>query len=247
MYKTLKFRIYPNEQQKIFLSKSFGCTRFVYNYYLASAIKDGYKNANAYIQDYTHNLKYKYLFLQEIDSILIRKTIFHLDDAYQKFFKNKYGYPKFKSKNSKNYYKCRNKLANLYSRLKNARNYYLHKITKNIVDNYDIITCEKLKTKDMLMNKRLSKKISDASFYEIIRQLQYKAKYKGKFFYQVDSYYKSSQTCSICDHIDSKYKNLNERTYRCCNCNNILDRDLNASINIMFEGLKLYMKDRLTC
>jgi len=376
MYKTLKFRIYPNEQQKIFLSKSFGCTRFVYNYYLASAIKDGYKNANAYIQDYTHNLKYKYPFLQEIDSILIRKTIFHLDDAYQKFFKNKYGYPKFKSKNSKNsyttnaiyrnykdktycnieldlknriiklpkikwiklrgyrnleeikgkiisatitkepngkyyvalvyelkelenkkinpnsiigidlglkklltlsngevfnnnkyllkyekrikrlqrelsrktkksknYYKCRNKLANLYSKLKNARNYYLHKITKNIVDNYDIITCEKLKTKDMLMNKRLSKKISDASFYEIIRQLQYKAKY----FYQVDSYYKSSQTCSICDHIDSKYKNLNERTYRCCNCNNILDRDLNASINIMFEGLKLYMKDRLTC
>ena len=150
-----------------------------------------------------------------------------------------------KIKKSNNYYKCRKKLAVLYSKLKNARNYYLHNITKNITDNYDIIVCEKLNTKRMLQNNKLSKNISDASFSEIIRQLQYKCKYKNKLFYQIDPYYPSSQTCSVCSTIDNRYKNLNERVYHCLNCNNILDRDLNASINIMFEGLKLYMKDNL--
>ena len=94
----------------------------------------------------------------------------------------------------------------------------------------------------MLQNKNLSKKIIDASFHEIIRQLQYKTKWKGKEFYQIDTYYPSSQTCSVCESIDKKYRNLDERIYKCCNCHNELDRDLNASIDIMFEGLKLHMK-----
>ena len=95
----------------------------------------------------------------------------------------------------------------------------------------------------MVQNKNLSKELSDASFNEIIRQLQYKSKFKGKYFYQVDSFYPSSQICSVCGNIDSKYKNLNERIYKCCKCQNELDRDLNASINIMFEGMKLYMNN----
>ena len=95
----------------------------------------------------------------------------------------------------------------------------------------------------MLQNKNLSKSITDASFYEIIRQLQYKSKNKGKYFYQIDTFYPSSQTCSVCGRIDSKYKDLTIREYNCCNCKNILDRDLNASINIMFEGLKLHMRN----
>ena len=94
----------------------------------------------------------------------------------------------------------------------------------------------------MIQKKNLSKKITDATFYEIIRQLQYKSKWKGKYFYQVDKYYSSTQTCSVCEHIDKKYKDLSQRIYKCCNCHNIIDRDLNASINIMFEGLKLHMK-----
>ena len=147
-----------------------------------------------------------------------------------------------KVKKSNNYYKCKHRLAILYSKLKNARNYYLHKITKQIIDNNDIVVTEKLQIKNMLQNKNLSKNIQDASFYEIIRQLQYKSKNKGKYLYQIDTYYPSSQTCSICGNIDTKYKKLNERIYKCCNCNNELDRDLNASINIMYEGLKLHMK-----
>ena len=98
----------------------------------------------------------------------------------------------------------------------------------------------------MLTNHYLSKKISDASFSEIIRQLQYKSQYKGKYFYQVDTYYKSSQTCSRCDNIDSSYKDLSKRIYKCSHCKIEIDRDLNASNNIMFEGLKLYMKENLS-
>ena len=375
MYKAYKFRIYPNEQQKVLLNKSFGCVRFVYNHYLSLSIKDGYKSKNIYIKDYVNNLKSEYPFLTEIDSIVIRQSIFNLDNAYQNFFKTKHGYPKFKSKytknsyttsavyrnykdkkycnieldliknqiklpkikwikvrgyrnldaingriisatisresnekyyvsllyelpelkskkksnesivgidlgikklitlsdgttyennkyilkyekrikrlqrelsrkvkSSKNYYKCKQKLAIIYSKLKNARSYYLHKITKQITDNYDIVVTERLQTKNMLQNKNLSKKIIDASFHEIIRQLQYKTKWKGKEFYQIDTYYPSSQTCSVCESIDKKYRNLDERIYKCCSCHNELDRDLNASINIMFDGLKLHMK-----
>ena len=150
-----------------------------------------------------------------------------------------------KIKRSNNYNKCKKKLALLYSKLKNARNYYLHNITKKITDEYDIITCEKLKIQKMLKEHNLSKKISDASFNEIIRQLEYKSKYKGKLFYQIDAYYPSSQECNVCGNIDKKYKNLNEREYKCSKCHHEMDRDLNASINIMYEGLKLYMKEVL--
>ena len=137
------------------------------------------------------------------------------------------------------------RIAILYSKLKNARNYYLHNITKRITDEYDIITCEKLTVQRMLKEHNLSKKISDASFYEIIRQLEYKSKYKNKYFYQIDAYYPSSQECSVCGNIDKLYKNLNEREYKCSKCQNKLDRDINASINIMFEGIKSYMKEVL--
>ena len=151
-----------------------------------------------------------------------------------------------KIKGSNNFYKYKQKLAILYSKLKNARKYYVHNITKKITDNYDIITCEKLNTINMIKKKNnLSKRIIDATFYEIIRQLQYKSKYKGKYFYQIDTYYPSSQTCSVCGNVDNKYKDLKERKYYCSKCQSILDRDLNASINIMFEGLKLYMKNNL--
>ena len=95
----------------------------------------------------------------------------------------------------------------------------------------------------MLREHNLSKKISDASFYEILRQLEYKSKCKGKLFYQIDTYYPSSQECHVCGNVDKRYKRLNERMYKCSKCQNEIDRDLNASINIMFEGLKLYMKE----
>ena len=148
-----------------------------------------------------------------------------------------------KVKRSNNYYKCKKKLVILYSKLKNARNYYLHNITKKITDEYDIITCEKLTVQKMLKEHNLSKKISDASFNEIIRQLEYKSKYKDKLFYQINTYYPSSQECHVCGNIDKKYKDIKERVYKCSKCQNEIDRDINASINIISEVLKLYIKE----
>ena len=93
------------------------------------------------------------------------------------------------------------------------------------------------------MEKKLSKNITDATFSEILRQLSYKSKNKNKYFYQIDEYYPSSQECNHCGNIDKRYKDIKERTYKCFKCDNILDRDLNASLNISYEGLKLYMKE----
>ena len=169
----------------------------------------------------------------------------HIQEKYRKRIKRKQRELSRKIKGSKNYYKCKKELAILYSKLKNIRKSYIHKITKSITDEYDIITCENLKTKEMIIQGKtnnLSSKINDATFTEILRQLSYKAKIKGKKFYQVDTYYPSSQICSRCDNQDKKYKDLNEREYKCTKCGQALDRDFNSSINIMFEGLKLYIK-----
>ena len=167
-------------------------------------------------------------------------------EKYQKRIKRKQRELSRKVKGSNNYYKCKKELAILYSKLANSRKYYVHKITKNITDEYDIITCEKLNTEEMIIKgkkNKLSTKINDATFSEIIKQLSYKAKFKGKKFYQINTYYPSSQICSRCDNQDKKYKDLNEREYKCVKCGQVLDRDFNASINIMFEGLKLYMEN----
>lgn len=378
MYKSYRFRFYPNKKQLELINKAFGSSRYVYNYYLDKMKNKGYVSASTNIKDYTSILKYNTPFLQEVDSIVLTKSIFNLDDDYKKLFNKTGGYPKHKSKynrnsynipstykkykdkeycnieldltnrqiklpklkwvkirgyrntnningkiknatisrepngkyyvsilyemydkvpiikprtivgidlgikklltlsdgtvydnnkyidkytkrikrkqrelsrkekGSKNYYKCKKELAILYSKLANARKFYTHKITKDITDEYDIITCEQLKTKEMIIkgkDNKLSSKINDATFSEIIRQFQYKARYKGKVFYQINTYYPSSQICSRCSTQDKRYKDLTRREYKCLKCNQEIDRDLNASINIMFEGLKLHMKN----
>ena len=378
MYKSYRFRFYPNKKQLELINKTFGSSRYVYNYYLDKMKNKGYVSASTNIKDYTSILKYNTPFLQEVDSIVLTKSIFNLDDTCKKLFNKTGCYPKHKSKynrnsynipstykkykdkeycnieldltnrqiklpklkwvkirgyrntnningkiknatisrepngkyyvsilyemydkvpiikhrtivgidlgikklltlsdgtvydnnkyidkytkrikrkqrelsrkekGSKNYYKCKKELAILYSKLANARKFYTHKITKDITDEYDIITCEQLKTKEMIIkgkDNKLSSKINDATFSEIIRQLQYKARYKGKVFYQINTYYPSSQICSRCSAQDKRYKDLTRREYKCLKCNQEIDRDLNASINIMFEGLKLHMKN----
>ena len=90
----------------------------------------------------------------------------------------------------------------------------------------------------MVENKKLSKKIYDASWYELIRQLEYKSKWKNKKFYQIEEYYPSSQICSRCGYQEKRLKDLSIRKWECLNCTNNNERDINVSINIMFEGLK---------
>ena len=162
---------------------------------------------------------------------------------YEKRIKQKQKRLAKKEKGSNNYNKLKCEIARIYKRIKNARKYLIHHITKDITRNNDIIVCETLKVKNMVKNHHLAKVIEDASLYEIIRQLEYKIKWKGKKLYKIDTFYPSSQICSHCGYKNTSVKNLNIREYNCPNCNYELDRDVNAAINICFEGLKLYMNE----
>ncbi len=166
----------------------------------------------------------------------------HLE-KYEKRIKQKQKELSRKVKNSNNYMKCKRKIEVLYSKLRNSRKYYTHIVTRRIVNEYDIICTETLSIINMLKSKQsiVNKSILDSTIGEIIRQLKYKSEWAGERMYQVDRYYKSSQECSVCNNINKEMKDLNNRQYICIKCNNIIDRDLNASINIMFEGMKKHL------
>ena len=373
-----RFRLYPNEDQEILMIKTFGCSRYIYNYFLNEKAKyyqelGQTKSAYDCCKD-IKALSNEYPWLKEVDSCALRTAIFDLEDAFQRFFKKQGNYPKYKSKyyknsyrtnnitseykgtiynsikldlnkkeitlpklkevkirgyrnlntikgriinatiskennryyvsvcvdepitqtqptgkgiigidlgiksivttsdyekydnqkvtnkyekklaheqrnlarkvkGSKNYYKNKARINVIYRKMKNTRKYYLHQISKTLTDTYQVIVAETLKIKKMLQNSRLAKSIQDVSLYELIRQLEYKSRNKGIKFYQIDPYYPSSQRCSHCGTINKEMKKLNKREYECLECNNKLDRDYNAALNIMREGLDRYMAE----
>ena len=161
---------------------------------------------------------------------------------YENKIKNLQKWLSKKEKGSKNYYKIKNKIKETYKKLKNARKYIIHKITKEIVNNSDLIITETLQIKKLIEKKEMSKYICDAGLSEIIRQLEYKSKLQDKHFYQINTYYPSSQICSHCNIKNKEMKDLNKRKWTCFNCKNENDRDINAAINIMWEGLTNNMK-----
>ena len=148
-----------------------------------------------------------------------------------------------KIKGSNNYKKTKQLLSEVYRKLKNARKKLVEKIVSKVTDHNDIIVCEKLKVKEMIeTNKHLRKNIINSTFGLIITKLKDKCKYLNKEFIQVDTYYPSSQTCSRCNNINKEMKDLSKRKYSCHKCGIEIERDLNASINIMYEGLIVYYK-----
>ena len=140
---------------------------------------------------------------------------------------------------SKNYEKARIKLAKLYEHIVNCRKNYLHKISIQLVGEYDIICTETLQVKNMVKNHKLAKAISDVSWYEFCRQLEYKCSWYDKKFVKINTYFASSQMCSSCGHKNSNVKNLNIREWTCPKCKQYHDRDINAATNILNQGLKL--------
>jgi putative transposase len=138
---------------------------------------------------------------------------------------------------SNNRNKARVKVAKIYKKITNSRKDTIHKMTTNLVKSNDVIIMETLKAKNMVKNHKLAKAISDASFGEIKRQLEYKCSWYGKFLVKINQWYPSSKTCSNCGWIKQNLS-LSERTWSCTQCAIKHDRDHNASINILKEGLR---------
>ena len=141
---------------------------------------------------------------------------------------------------SRNYQKQKVKVAKVYEKITNIRKDFLHKLSFNLIKNHDVIAIEDLNVKGMVKNRKLSKAISDSSWSTFAAMLNYKAEWYGKKLVKVDRWYPSSKTCSGCGHLLTKAElPLQVRSWDCPSCQQKHDRDINASINILNEGLKL--------
>ena len=132
--------------------------------------------------------------------------------------------------------KARVMKAKLQKHLANKRKDFLHKLSTNLVKNYDVIVIEDLKSKNMMKNHKLAKAIGNASWYEFRTMLEYKCKWYGKQLIIVPPHH-TSQECSNCHHNSGK-KTLDIREWICDNCGVYHDRDINAAKNILIKGLE---------
>ncbi len=376
-YKAYKLRIYPTDSQRELIEKTFGCTRYIYNNFLAER-KNKYEESKTKVHVYEQlkeltDLKREKEWLREIDSCALQACVYNLDDAFQKFFKGN-GYPRFtvkgkhesfrtnntlstyknkkyetirvdfnkriitlpklkevkfrgyrttkeiickiksatiskdankyfvsilvevpfiknslkptsivgldlgikdfivtsngeKLKNevkinekrlkglqkwlsrckpgSKNRYKVKLKIQRLYLKIRNARKHMIYKLANNILKGNDIVSIENLDVKSMYQVHKIAKHLNQVPISEFIRVLKYKSNWLGKKVIEINKYYPSSQCCNRCDYKNEEVKDLSVRKWTCPECGLIHDRDINASINIMFEGLKIYMKNYL--
>jgi len=142
-----------------------------------------------------------------------------------------------KQKGSKNREKARMRLAKQHEYVANSRNDFLHKLSKAIIDDNQIIVVEDLNVKGMQQNPYLSKSISDSGFRKFLKYLEYKADWYGRELIIADRFYPSSKLCNVCGYKHKELK-LSDRYWTCPECGTYHDRDMNASINLYKVGLE---------
>lgn len=361
--KAYKYRIYPNKTQEELIQKTFGCTRFVYNRMLDNCInlyKESKKSLSFQDKNDIVNKEYKSEFewLKEVDKFALTNAMNNLDEAYKRFFREKKGFPKFKSKKdnrksyktnttngnisigdgfvklpklkkvkakisrtfdgliksatisqnaSGNYFVSilvqediqplqktnamvgidlgiknlaitsdgivyesnrfmkqyqkklakaqrnmskrekgtkareywRRRVARLHQKITNCRLDKLHKITTELVREYDVICIEDLSVENMVKNHKLALMIEDASWSSFCNLLSYKCDWYSKHLVKIDRFFASSQTCSECGYKNAEVKDLSVREWTCPICGTKHDRDINAAKNILTEGVKI--------
>ena len=321
MERAYKLRIYPNNKQIELLDQTFGCVRYVYNYFLNRKIKfyeenntglnfykkrakfpkfkskkyckdsyrtndklkfennkiripkvgwikiKGYKEISGRILSITisktkSNKFFASICVTEFEPEQFEKTnqnvgidlglkdfaIFNTGEKIEnpKFFvSSQKKLAKMQRKLSKkvfgsnNYLKYKIKVARFHEKIKNKRLDFLHKLSTRLIKEYDIICIETLKIQNMIKNHKIAKSVQDISLYEFTQQLEYKAKLYGKVISKINTFYPSSQLCSDCGYRNYEVKNLKIREWTCPDCNEHHDRDINAAINILNEGLRI--------
>ena len=143
-----------------------------------------------------------------------------------------------KQKGSNNRNKARIKLSKLYKKINDRKQYYLHAVSNSLIDENQVICMEDLNVKGMSKNHNLAESILEMNFGVFRRMLEYKASWYNRKIVFVNRFYPSSKTCHNCGYINNELK-LSDRQWICPICGEVIERDYNAALNILDEGLRI--------
>ena len=143
-----------------------------------------------------------------------------------------------KQRGSNNRSKARIRLAKVYKKINDRKQYYLHSVSNSLIDENQVICMEDLNVKGMFKNHNLAESICEMNFGEFRRMLEYKASWYNRRIVFVDRFYPSSKTCHNCGYVNKELK-LSDRQWICPHCGEVIERDYNAALNILNEGMRI--------